>query len=372
MILSGLSQPNVAFSIVASAPRQGMAVAKHAIFRSAPMGVSRIVGDIDVLHESMLVYPSSTIASVDQELNKAAPKSRLTTAPPTVTPALSMSSRLENMARSASLNPQRIFHASLGMVSLIGGLYFSLSLCMKGFDLPHSSTFLALSGITHTATALVGCTRLDFGNQREACRTAQYWPVCFSNAWMTWASLTEWAQGPEAPLSMQSHCFCAFTAWNIWLVLYQLVELWKAGSDEKQLITGLWLRGSAQNMMANFFANQIVLLGILIAQAATYAGAGGDLQIWNSFLSKYPEFGRLIANVQIDIAFATNFGLFLTTTVKYKAIPPMLAFGFFYLLNVAVTFGLIVPVLHGIGGGAALNEWWAIATSLVSQPMIVA
>ena len=84
-------------------------------------------------------------------------------------------SRLNHMAKSAMVNPQRMVHSSMGLLSLLWGLQFSLALCTQGWDIPHSTTTLACQGIVHTVTAALGATRLNFKNPCQACQNAQFW-----------------------------------------------------------------------------------------------------------------------------------------------------------------------------------------------------
>jgi len=81
-----------------------------------------------------------------------------------------------------------------------------------------------------------------------------------------------------------------------------------------------------------------------------------DAATWAAYLQQYPEMGVLLGNIQTDTAFALNFGLFLTTLLRYGALKRSGTF----VTMIAIIIGVTVTVVSAANqmvDGMALERY---------------
>ncbi|KAL7567042.1 hypothetical protein ACA910_002771 [Epithemia clementina (nom. ined.)] len=275
------------------------------------------------------------------------------------------------LLESASRNAHRRTHAVLGMASLFVGIWHNILLCSSpsGWATPISTDHILVLGILHTAAAVAGATRLNFRNTSEAARTAQFWPAGIINAWLAYTSLSEWALGDAALVSVYTAPAQVFSLIVMGTAIYQLEAAWKAATDPNQLKIGLWFDHPMVNCLGTFIAYQAITLGIPAVQLRTlWTASRGE---WCDFMAMYPDFGQVIANVQLDTAFAINTGMFLATLLKFKALNRTGIFGISAVFNTYMSFAQFLPAAYSVGNGLAMEQWIQYLVGPSSSPTVL-
>jgi len=275
-------------------------------------------------------------------------------------------SSLRTLGKSATKDSARKSHAIVGSLSLISGMAHNFYLCNNGgWDAHISTTVIATQGLIHTVAALAGVSRIDFRNQQERARTTILAPAFGINAWLTYSSLTEWGAGAEAPFTMYGSPAQLFVISVLGVSVYQLTEVWRASSDQKQMKTGLWNSNPVVNVLLSFLSYQSILL--LEAGLALGISLSVDHGTWETFALQHPKFINLIANLSVDTAFANNVSIFLGTLLKYKAMSNATCmYSLILLFNVAMSAVFIFPTAYAIDDGAAMDTFLSFLVGSIS------
>ena len=230
----------------------------------------------------------------------------------------SVTHRVQTMLKAATLDPQRIAHATLGVASLLLGLYHAMDCVVHGFEAPISQTDILVQGSVHTACAVMGLPRIDLTRARDWTRNVIFSMIFFFNAWFTASSLTEWAQGSRNLLSIDSDGMIGFTLLACCLPLVAVFLSLTVHQRPGDVQSGLWSETPYVNSCMVFF--NMGLFYIFPFLFYLFGALFVDMEAYTALIDRYPDMGYCIANAHLDTAFIGNLVVFLNTNVKYKVV----------------------------------------------------
>lgn len=144
----------------------------------------------------------------------------------------------------------------------------------------------------------------------------------------------------------------ALAAVSVW----QLVKVWNEEPNQR----GLWFGTRVQNTLNTFLSYQM-MVGVMFSLLLAPVIKGVNGEIFDRFLSTYPEFTFLNRNICLNFMFSNNLAAFFATLFKYKIVRS--AQKFFGAMILLMNFGMTIPVMgsfFAVADGMMAHEWASI------------
>lgn len=225
--------------------------------------------------------------------------------------------KIRNFLKAGVSDILRIAHSTIGTLSLLIGLHHMVDiLLIKTFSEAITVRTIICTGMLHSFVGIFGIRRLNFRQKKEAARNAMFWPAPIQGTWLTLASLCEWGQGSGALFSMWGIPFAAFTAFNLFLTLWQLSEVMTKTGTTSMAKDTIWFKNSAKNALCVEFSYLFwmqIQMGTLF-----YIICRVPRTTFSTFMDTFPNMQFLLANLALNTAFFNNLAIFIATLLRYK------------------------------------------------------